>query len=459
MILKDIGSSDFSKVPEAIPIGEAAARAAAASLARYSLPEREYAQWREGLGRTMVASRVKIDEVRVTGLVATSPEVVKSMIRTQTGDTFEVAKAEADANRIVASGDFSAVSFAVADEAGRNVLNYNAVEKPWGPDYLMFDLNLSTDFKGDTAWGIRVDYEKRWLNRLGGEFRSSVQLGRPNVFSAQFYQPLDSAQRFFVAPSVLASQTLEYLYLKEVQVAQYDTRRYGAALDVGTAFAPRGELRVGLSRQGIDETQKVGIPAVLEGGHHSLAAITGRLSYDSVDKRLFPTDGTRAQLIAYSSQPGLGADRSYRTVSFDAMTSTSRKGNVWQFGLRGGSDLGSNAPFYDQFKAGGLFNFSGYRTSQLVGKEFGLATMQYRRRVGFLNETLGSAAYAGGSLEVGNVFKRLDGTPTKGALASGSLFLALDSRIGPVYLAYGRSEGGRSMLYLYLGSSLEIQRR
>jgi len=52
VVLKDIGSSDFSKVPEAIPIGEAAARAAATTLSRYSLPEREYAQWREGLGRT-----------------------------------------------------------------------------------------------------------------------------------------------------------------------------------------------------------------------------------------------------------------------------------------------------------------------------------------------------------------------------------------------------------------------
>ena len=459
VILKDIGSADFSRVPEAIPIGAAAARAAASALARYSVPEREYAQWRESLARTVVADRVKIDEVRVSGLVNAPPEVVKSLIRVQPGDAYDVAAADADANRIVASGDFSAVSYGVSTDNGRNVLTYNAVEKPWGPNYLMFDLNLSTDFKGDTAWGIRVDYEKRWLNRLGGEFRSSVQLGRPNIFSAQFYQPLDVARRFFVAPSVRAGQTLEYLYQREVQVAQYDTRRYGAALDIGAAFAPRAELRLGLSREGVDETQKVGIPGLRQGSHNKLAGVSGRFLYDSVDKRLFATDGTRLQLNAYSSQPGLGADRSYRTVSFDAMTSISRKGDVWAFGLRGGSDLGTNAPFYDQFKAGGLFNFSGYRTSQLVGQEYGLALMQYRRRVGFLNETLGSAAYAGVSLEIGNVFKRLDGTPSKGALASGSLFLALDSKIGPVYLAYGLSEGGRSMLYLYLGSSLELQPR
>jgi NTE family protein len=323
----------------------------------------------------------------------------------------------------------------------------------------MFDLNLSTDFKGDTGWGIRVDYEKRWLNRLGGEFRSSVQLGRPNVFNAQFYQPIDSAQRFFVAPSVLATQTLEYLYVKEVEVAQYDTRRYGASLDAGAAFSPWGEARVGLVTQGLDETQKVGIPSLLPGGHHSLGGLTARFAYDSVDKRLFPTAGTRVQAEAYSSRTALGADQDYRTLSFDATTSVAYRGNVWQFNLRGGSDFGSNAPFYDQFKAGGLFNFSGYRSGQLVGKEYGLAAMQYRRRVGFLNETLGTAAYVGGTLELGNVYQRLDGTPSKGVLASGSAFLAVDSKFGPVYLAYGQSQGGRSMLYLYLGSSLETLRR
>jgi NTE family protein len=40
----------------------------------------------------------------------------------------------------------------------------------------------------------------------------------------------------------------------------------------------------------------------------------------------------------------------------------------------------------------------------------------------------------------------------------GSLFIAVDSKIGPLYLAYGRSEGGRSTVYLYLGSSLEAYR-
>ena len=163
--------------------------------------------------------------------------------------------------------------------------------------------------------------------------------------------------------------------------------------------------------------------------------------------------------MAYTSQPSLGADRRYETVSLDALLTHTWQKNVWQLALRGGSDLGSGAPFYDQFRVGGLFNFSGYRYEQLVGREFVFAGLLYRRRAAFLNETLGTAIYSGVSLEAGNVYRRADGTAASGVLVGGALFLAVDSKVGPIYLAYGRSEGGRSAFYLYLGSSVELYQR
>jgi NTE family protein len=458
VILPDIGSGDFSKVPEAIPIGEAAARAAAPALSRYSLPPSEYAAWRAELGQVSTVANVKIDEVRVRGTHDTNPEVVKSLLEVKPGDTYDPAKANDDATRLVARGDYSAVSYALTTEDGRHVLTYDTVEKSWGPNYLTFDLNLSTDFKGDTRWGIRVDYEKRWLNALGGEFRTSVQVGNPNTITAQFYQPLDLQQRFFVSPIVFANQTLEYAYSAETPIGQYDERRYGGGLDVGTALASWGEARVGLLYEGIEATAKVGNPNLPESGHHTVGGITAQFTYDTVDKRLFPTEGTRATVSGLASEPGLGADRHYQLVSLDATKTLTWQRNVWQFSLRGGSDLGSHAPFYDQFKEGGLFNFSGYRYEQLVGREYALAGVSYRRRATFLNETLGTAVYSGVSLEVGNVYKRLDRTSSTGVLVGGALYLAVDSKIGPLYLAYGLSEGGRSALYLYLGSSVELYR-
>ena len=66
VVLAEIGSADFNKVPEAIPIGEAAARAAAAALSRYSLTPGQYAEWRADLGKLAALPNVTIDEVRVS---------------------------------------------------------------------------------------------------------------------------------------------------------------------------------------------------------------------------------------------------------------------------------------------------------------------------------------------------------------------------------------------------------
>jgi NTE family protein len=457
--LEDVSSSDFSKVPEAIPLGEAAARAAAPALARYSLSPAQYAAWRTDLGKLAEPPKPVIDEVRVTGLEVTNPNVAHAQIESKPGDVYDPAKARADADRLVARGDYTAVGYGIATERGRNILAFDATEKPWGPEYVNFDLNLSTDFIGDTQWGIRLDYEKRWINALGGEFRSSVQLGSPNAFAAQFYQPLDVAQRFFVAPVFSAKQQLSYLYHGDDALGQYDTRRIGASLDIGAALASWGEVRLGLVREEVDGRVKTGDFLLPDPGRHALGGVAARFAYDSVDKRLFPSEGIRANATAYSSQPWLGADRRYETVAFDgAITNTWQK-NVWQLALRGGSDLGSRAPFYDQFKVGGLFNFSGYRYEQLVGREFVFAGLLYRRRAAFLNETLGTAIYSGVSLETGNVYRRIDGTAATGILFGGALFLAVDSKVGPIYLAYGRSEGGHSALYLYLGSSVELYQR
>lgn len=156
------------------------------------------------------------------------------------------------------------------------------------------------------------------------------------------------------------------------------------------------------------------------------------------------------------SETALGAEANYKTVALKASKVVTIDRNVWTFLLSGGSDLDSNAPFYDQFALGGLFQFSGYNLNQLVGREYAFAAVQYRRRIADLNETLGTGLYAGASLEAGNVFQRLDGTPARGALIGGSLFVGLNSKAGPVYVAYGYSEGGHSALYLYLGSSLEL---
>ncbi len=456
VVLKDITSSNFEKIPASIPIGEAAARNQTASLARYSLSQSDYAKWRASLNKVVARGPSRIDEIRLKGFNITNSTVMRTFIQTKPGDIFDQVKVDKDTDRLVGRGDFATVDYEFAVENGRNVLTFVAKEKDWGPNYLLFDLNLSTDFKGDTGWGLRFNYNKRWMDSLGGEIRTDFQLGRPNVLSVEFYQPLDTHQTFFVAPSVLARQELDYLYQADTIVSQLDIRRYGGRLDAGMAFGSWGELRVGLLREEVVGKENVQTSYLPPPGRSDLGGVAARFVYDTQDQRLFPSGGTHGVATGYYSTSSLGADSSYNTGSIDWSTAFSPSSrNVWTFTVRGGSDFGSHAPYYDQFSKGGLFNFSGYQINELIGREYAFGAVQFRRAVAILTETMGTAVYAGATAEAGNVYERLDRTSSTGVLLGGSLFLGVKSKLGPVYFAYGQSEGGRRALYLYLGSAID----
>ena len=78
---------------------------------------------------------------------------------------------------------------------------------------------------------------------------------------------------------------------------------------------------------------------------------------------------------------------------------------------------------------------------------FGRVVYNYRlARPGFLD-----GMYAGASLEFGRIGDSVFG-PDRARLRRGnSVYFALDTPIGPFYLAYGVGDGGNRSAYLFLG--------
>ncbi|MGI9304198.1 MAG: hypothetical protein ACR2RB_16065 [Gammaproteobacteria bacterium] len=60
-------------------------------------------------------------------------------------------------------------------------------------------------------------------------------------------------------------------------------------------------------------------------------------------------------------------------------------------------------------------------------------------------------AYAGGSLELGNVWQKRGDIELSNVITAGNLFIGADTLFGPVYLAYGQAEGGVNSFYLFVG--------
>ena len=201
--LGDISSSSFDRSRDAIRIGEEATRAMAPQLQRYSLPADQYAAQRT---RQLAAAPpyFKVDEIRVEGLERTNPKVVERLVESAPGQPLTEAKVATDLRRIFGTGDYEAISYRITGGAeGPRAMLIEPVEKSWGPDYLRFGLALASDFAGDNQFNVRAQYRRTWLNSLGAEWVSEAQVGQHAFFNTEWYQPLNLAGQWFVAPSLL----------------------------------------------------------------------------------------------------------------------------------------------------------------------------------------------------------------------------------------------------------------
>jgi NTE family protein len=462
LILPELGNfsaGDFDHLPATVPIGEAAARKVADRLAKLSLSPDEYKALRARQLKVAPPDVRPIDEIRFEGLKRVNPRAAAAIMDTAPGKPVDQAMLDRDMRRLQGTGDFEHVSYRYADEAGKRILVIDAVEKSWGPDYLRFGLNLSTDFKGDAYFNLLATHRMTWLNSLGAEWRNDLQVGRTSLIRTEFYQPLEERRFFFVAPWAKAERGFVDLFQGNDRIARYDVPNSQVGLDLGSQFTRYGELRAGVLRGTARPKLDTG-PAYLAPDPEKVSegAFTARLFFDQLDSVTFPRSGYGARINYYASRDELGADLSYTKVDGMADAAYSLGEHTFSLGLVGATRLGETPlPRSDQYQWGGFMQQSGYRTGALMGESIAFGRLVYYHRL--VRQTLLEGVYAGFSLEAGKVGKPLvPGSPT-GTLYSGSLFLALDSPVGPVYLAYGRADDGSSSAYLYLGRPQSAQTR
>jgi NTE family protein len=448
--LGDISSGSFERSNDAIRIGEEATRAMAESLKRYSVSPEQYAALRKRQ-TTEEAKIGAVDEIRFGNLQRTNPEVLQNLVQSRPGEPLTEEKIGADLRRIYGRGDFEAVDYRIVQEPGRRVLLIEPREKSWGPDYLRFGVGLATDFGGDSAFNILAQYRRTWLNRLGGEWLTELQIGRENRLFTEFYQPVEERGRWFVAPYASTSLTTRGIYQNEKRIAEYEIRESRAGLDFGAALGTWGELRAGPLYRRINAQVETGSP-ILPALTETSAGINIRVRGDQMDHAWFPRNGHRLVASAYIADKSFGSDNKYQRVEglFDAVRSWGA--HTVSARLVAGSDLNSNMPVYENFTLGGPMTLSGYHIGEFSGKQMAFGRLGYYNRALPLPDILGSGLYIGGTLEAGRLKDRIDGTGNTGTLKSASMFLGADTFLGPSYLGVGIAPGNRWTVYLLLGA-------
>ena len=451
--LGDYSTADFDNLTKISPLGETAALKVTDKLAALSMASGPYASLRARQTTHVPPDTQPVDEIRLTGLERVNPASVHHVMQTRAHEPLDQDTLDGDMRRIYGTGDFSHVAYRISEEQSKRVLAVQAVEKSWGPNYLRFGLGLASDFDGAAYYNLLGSYRKTWINSLGAEWRTDVQLGNTTRLFSEFYQPLLATGEFFVAPYVNFERRQQNVYEGDNRIAQYSYRENYAGADLGSQMRGYGEVRLGVSGGLLYPELSTGSVDLLPQDNKIRTGGTrAQIIFDQLDSTIFPRDGWSAIGYVYDSSSAMGADIPYTKWHASTSYVQSFGNNTFSAYAKVGGRIGSDPiPGYDMFQWGGFMQQSGYATGQLLGEEITFGRLMYYRRV--MEGSLFEGAYVGATLETGKIGKQPipASDERKDWLHSMSIFVGADSPLGPAYLGYGRSSEGNHNIYFYLG--------
>jgi len=448
--LGDITAVDFSRQLEAAEMGKAAATAATAALSRYSIPEAEYQAWR-ARKRPPPAKLPKVDEVRIADTRYVNPHTVREAVSQKEGEPLDVQQLDKDLIAIYSAGDLQNIDYSVVPEREKTILRVTPLEKPLGPDYLRFGLNLYSDSGNEASYNARALYRRTWLNSLGGEFLVGGQIGSERRLVAEFYQPLDPRQVWFVRSWASKIVGTTPLYRGNDRLAEYKVDVDEASAEAGARLGVIGQARVGWLERRSRADVETGAPLlpsidIRTGGPH------GALAIDTYDYAFFPTRGYKLEAEAFDAQHVPDGTEKYGTASI-------RLGGAWTLGrfiLVGGLERGESThgtlPASDLFTLGGPRHLSAFAPGQLRGDDlsYGRAEVQYKLTKPI--PLLGLSVIGGLQAETGRIGKPAIDSQVTGWQNSFGVYLAANSVIGPIYFGYADSKSTRGRLYFFIGT-------
>jgi len=423
-------------------------------LSSLALSAAAYDEWQEA------RQHRKRQPLHITAITAEpagdiNADVILRDIHTKPGKDFEIEQLNTDMVDLFGRDDFSYVGYSIIpDEKDNNnaKVQVEAETKSWGPGYLKLGLGGASDFNSPTQTNLSMSYRKTWVNSLGAEWRTDVQIGYDSFLRTAFIQPMQFRDGGFISPYAGVRRNFVQFYEGENRLGQFTSKEIGGGLDIGvTGF--EGELKIGPYYRQIKSEPDFGLITPLipsEDIKQYGVALIG--IYDQLDGFTFPHSGFYARADVLGTKKKWGSDDEYTRASAAITAAMSFGKNSFSGHYEWGDELSGtdDMPIGDAFKLGGLKRLSGLYLDQLTGTRYDLVTISYYRQYASLPSQIGRGLYVGMSLESGRIDDQINKDPFDW-IQAGSVFWGADTKLGAVQIGYGRASSGQHSWYLVIG--------
>ncbi|MBI5256060.1 MAG: patatin-like phospholipase family protein [Burkholderiales bacterium] len=456
--LGTLTASDFAAVRELIGLGVAGARGRSDRLAGLSLPTAAYAAWRaQHAARRMAPAQLAF--VRIEGTTTTNPARLAAMLESQPGQAFDPDRAERDTKRLAGGGDYTRADYQLVREPAGDGLVFELEDKPWGPNYLRAGLDLSTDFRGRSAFNLKLSHNRHWLTRNGTEWRNRVQIGEVPLAFTELYHPLawtsSRADDWFLAGYSSAERRRLPRFFADSgdEAAVFRRDLLATGIDIGQPWGEFGELRLGWSHlrlRTLPEIVSPAYPGRADSARWTENGLRARAVIDQLDYASFPQSGYRLETeLWWGLRSGdLGGHFTRLEVQGSAVRSFGLH-TLSLYGLLQVADQPRTLNV-ERYRLGGFHQLSGYHAGQLTGNAVQLLRLTWYRRLS-QTPTLTRGFFVGASFELGNAWQRSADIRPSDLRTGMSLFVGADTGMGPLYLGLTYAPRGSAGLVLFIG--------
>jgi NTE family protein len=461
LIAPDLGklsSGDFNRTRELIEQGEKGAGAVAVQWAALAVGPDAYAQWRAAHPRGP-APQATLAFVRFEGSTVTNPKRFLAQLESAAGQAFDPARAERDARRLAASGDYVRADYQLVSTPHGDGLVFDLEDKPWGPHYFRIGLDLNTDFNGGSAFNIKISHNRHWLDANGSEWRNQVQIGAVPRWATELYHPLNwtlgLSNDWFVAAygAVERREVAVYNPDSGTQRGRFRRTTGRIGVDLGQPWGRLGEVRFGLTHLSLRTDPDI-LAADYVGPREALTTHETGLRFgaviDQLDFANFPQRGYRIEAEAVAGRRGGSVDESF----------TRFETQLTSVGTWGAHTLGVNAQWLyagqsasaslGRYSLGGFHQLSGYKPGQIEGNYLLFGRLAYYKRLENV-PVFTRGFFIGSTLEAGNAWDQRSSVRLSDLRSGMSLFLGADTGLGPLYFGLTYAPRGAAGVYLFIG--------
>ncbi|MBD3220603.1 BamA/TamA family outer membrane protein [bacterium] len=439
---------EYDRLAEIMPPGEQAAQLRADELAALSIATPQYRMWRNRVS-TREYPRPVVERLELVNETRILDEVIRDRLNVTAGAPFSRTDLRAGLEEIYELGVVERSEFTL----DRGTLEVRVTEKPYAPWVVHIGGSYRMSYTGISPFMAHVRLNRMEVNRFGAEWRTDLTVGSVLGGHSEFYQPLGLARQWFVAPFLHASLRDDGLFVDDLFIGDYQYRRLELGVDVGRAVGRSLELRAGLVGGQHATEWTNGLLRVPKLHDEFLAVRTG-LTFDSLDDHRLPAHGVKGEIRLLSPQPWLGSDVQYDRLWGQFLVAVGGDRNTVLLDIEGGTDLGSDPPYYQHFYLGGLRSLSGYQIDRLRGTSFGLASVGWLHRLAGGALPFATRSYLGLWLDAGNVWFDEQDVGLDDMIYNAAISLLLETPLGPLHIGYGRADDGNDAVHLDFGVHL-----